>query len=204
MVKVKNGSTVEETYSYDGLDRRVTNTVGSTTTQMYYSTQGQVLEEAIGGNVSAQYVWSPISVNALILRDRATTTPGTLDERLWAVQDANWNVVALVDGSQNVVERYAYDQFGTAKVYAGDYSVRSGGTAYASVYGFRGMRLDPVTGQNLSHSSAENTILGVWTNPNFSAFAAHGNLYQLVGNDPADKADPAGLQEKRGGILQRI
>jgi len=97
-----------------------------TVTDLYYSTQWQVLEEQVGGSITARYVWSPVYVDALVLRDRATTTPGTLDERLWAVQDANWNVVALVDGSGAVVERYAYDPFGAVTILNPDYStVRS-------------------------------------------------------------------------------
>src|SRR6185437_4249616 len=47
-------------------------------------------------------------------------------------------------------------------------------------------------GQNLSHSSAENTILGVWTKPDSSEFAARGNLYQYVGYNPEDSVVPAG------------
>ena len=35
-----------------------------------------------------QYVWSPVYVEALVLRDRSTLNNGTLDERLWVQQDA--------------------------------------------------------------------------------------------------------------------
>jgi YD repeat-containing protein len=51
-----------------------------------------------------------------VLRDRDTNGDGTLDERLWVLQDANYNVVALLDNSGNVVERYAYDPFGQVTV----------------------------------------------------------------------------------------
>jgi len=46
-----------------------------------------------------QYVRSPAYVNALVLRDRSTLHNGTLDERVWVQQDANWNVTALVNSS---------------------------------------------------------------------------------------------------------
>jgi hypothetical protein len=52
-----------------------------------------VLEERVasGGTLvpRVQYVWSPVYVDALVLRDRDTNGDGTLDERLWVVQDAN-------------------------------------------------------------------------------------------------------------------
>ncbi len=68
-------------------------TAGGTTTDLYYSDSWQVLEERVAsGGTSVprvQYVWSPVYVDALILRDRDTNANGTLDERLYVVQDAN-------------------------------------------------------------------------------------------------------------------
>nr|WP_228499037.1 hypothetical protein [Thermogemmata fonticola] len=86
------------------------------TMDFYYSDQWQVLEERVGGSTTVQYVWSPVYVDALILRDRDSDGDGTLDERLWVAQDANFNVTALVDDSGNVVERYIYDPFGQPTV----------------------------------------------------------------------------------------
>jgi hypothetical protein len=57
-----------------------------------------------------------VYVDALVLRDRDTNGDGTLDERRWVVQDANYNVTALFDNSGNVVERYVYDPFGSVTV----------------------------------------------------------------------------------------
>jgi hypothetical protein len=76
-------------------------------------------------------------VNALVLRDRDTDANGTLDERLWAQQDANFNVTALVDGSDVVVERYAYDPFGSAAVYGPTWGTRTS-SLYSWGYGFQG------------------------------------------------------------------
>ncbi len=56
-------------------------------------------------------------MDVLILRDRDTDANGSLDERLWVQQDANFNVTALVNGSGVVVERYAYDAFGVRTMY---------------------------------------------------------------------------------------
>ena len=66
----------------------------------------------MSSQTTVQYVWSPVYVDALILRDRDSDGDGTLDERLWVVQDANFNVTAVVDDSGEVVERYIYDPFG--------------------------------------------------------------------------------------------
>ena len=75
---------------------------------MFYSAAWQVLEEQVGGNAEVQYVWSPVYVDAMVLRDRDTDANGSLDERVYVLQDANFNVTALVDDSGTVIERYVY------------------------------------------------------------------------------------------------
>jgi len=67
-------------------------------------------------------VWSPVYVDALVLRDRDTDADGMPDdERLWVTQDANWNVTAVVDDSGVVAERFVYDPFGVATIYSPSY-----------------------------------------------------------------------------------
>src|SRR5262245_60103272 len=56
-------------------------------------------------NAERQYVWSPMYVDALICRDRDTDGNGTMDERLYVQQDANWNVTAVISTSGSVQER---------------------------------------------------------------------------------------------------
>ena len=53
-------------------------------------------EELRGSNTVTRNVWSPVYVDGLVLRDRDTDANGTLDERLYSMQDANWNTTALV------------------------------------------------------------------------------------------------------------
>src|SRR5260370_33148185 len=114
------------------MTRRILQNHG-TATDVYYSAEWQVLEEQVGGVSKIQYVWSPVYVDALILRDRdADGNAGNgLEERLWVQQDANYNVTALVNNSGTVVERYAYDPYGAVTVYDASLNVRSGGSNYA-------------------------------------------------------------------------
>ena len=130
----KTAPTVLATYSYDGLNRRVTETAGGQTTAFYFASlplrsrgsgEGdQVIESAfcplslwerarvraasdhcldlcrLPANV--QYVWGLRNVDDLVLRDSNNGTGGNLGIngsglglRLYALQDANWNVVAV-------------------------------------------------------------------------------------------------------------
>jgi len=60
LVKVNNGGSTLAAYGYDGLGRRITETHGATTTDLYLSAANQVLEERVGGVVQARNVWSPV------------------------------------------------------------------------------------------------------------------------------------------------
>ncbi len=59
-----------------------------------------------------QFVWGQRYIDDMVLRDRDTDGNGTLDERLYGMQDANWNVTGLVSTSGAVQERYAYSAYG--------------------------------------------------------------------------------------------
>lgn len=58
-VKSSGGSTLEA-FAYDGLGRRVSGTASWTTTDLYYSSAWQVLEEKVGSSTTARYVRSPV------------------------------------------------------------------------------------------------------------------------------------------------
>ncbi|HEX4612570.1 MAG TPA: RHS repeat-associated core domain-containing protein, partial [Urbifossiella sp.] len=196
LVAVKNsGGTTLETFGYDGLNRRVTSAAGGATTDLYYSADWQVVEERVGGAATARYVWSPVYVDALILRDRDTDANGSLDERLWVQLDANWNVTALVDGSGAVVERYVYDPYGAVTVLTPSFGSRSG-SSYAWTQGFQGMFFNSISDLYGSRGrQGYSPTLGRWTSLDPIRFAGGDvNLYGFVAENPVNEVDPSGLQ----------
>ena len=153
-----------------------------------------MVEEKVGANTTARYVWSPVYPDALVLRERDTDGNGTLDERLWVTQDANYNVTALVDGTGTVVERYAYDPFGVQTVYDASYAVRGAGSSYGWVYGFQGLRYDPTSGLNEARFRWSSPTLGRWVSLDPIRFEGRdANLYGFVGQNPVARTDPLGL-----------
>jgi YD repeat-containing protein len=104
LVEVKQGSTTLVEYQYDGLKRRIVEDDGTDERHLYYSDQWQVLEERVDGDTVTQYVWSAVYVDAMILRDRDAdaNTGNGLEERIYVLHDANYNVTALVDTSGEV------------------------------------------------------------------------------------------------------
>src|SRR5262249_26249491 len=146
LVQVKQGMTTLVTYGFDALGRRVTENTGALR-DLYYSSKWQVLEERVSGAAQAQYVWSPAYVDALVLRDRdANGQSGDgLEERLYAEQDANWNVTSLVSSSGGVLERDLYDPYGNVTFLSASWGVL-GNSAYGWVYLHQGGRIEVASG----------------------------------------------------------
>jgi RHS repeat-associated protein len=192
-VAYKNGGTTLESYKYDALNHRIVQNPG-TATDLYYSSAWQVLEERTGGVSTAtiQYVWSPVYVDAMVLRDRSTMNNGTLDERLWVQQDANYNVTALDNGSGSVVERYVYDAYAEAT-----FLNASWGTLTASAYGWiylsQGGRFDSTSGLYDFRIRQDSPILGRWMQIDPRAVRPREpQLYKYDSDNPEDRTDPLG------------
>jgi hypothetical protein len=70
-----------------------------------------------------------------------------LDERLYALSDANFNVTAIVDTSGVVQERYIYDPYGARAILDADWSVDADNASdFGWVHGHQGLAEDPETG----------------------------------------------------------
>ena len=189
------------TYAYDGQGRRVSKTVGETTTHFLYNENWQVLETREGTSTTPkeQYLWDPRYVDAPVLRWR---TVGETTETLYYTTDANYNVTALIDPTTGeAVERYAYDAYGKATIMDGDWNLtevsgHADGTAsaYANAIGFGGYYLDAETGLSLAQHRYYHPTLGIWTGPDPGGYVDGMNLYQYCRSNPVRSTDPMGLE----------
>ncbi len=177
------------TYSYDGLNRRATKTISGVLRDLYYSNDWQVHEERVGGATTAdrQFVWGQRYIDDLVLRDRST-------ERLYALQDANWNVTAIVNTSGMVQERYSYTVYGLPTFLNPDFTVRSGGSDYAWETLYCGYRWDGESGLYQVRNRYLNPLLGLWITRDPLMFAAgDSNVSRYVNNNPITLIDGRGL-----------
>jgi len=202
VLKLKDGAVTKQENEYDGLGRRVVHKDGSTTRNYYYSASWQLLEtrDSAAVNTLDQHVWGLRYINDLILRDRDTSPAGsssssgggTLDERLYALQDANWNVTAVIDETGTVLERYAYDSYG-----APIFLTPTFGSRTASDYDwetlYAGYRWD--TEVELYHVRYRvfHPLLGTWLQRDPISFASGMNLYEYTNSHPLNEIDPSGL-----------
>jgi RHS repeat-associated protein len=128
----------------------------------------------------SNFVWSPIYMDALVLRDRDTNGDGTLDECLYVGQNANYNITALFDNSGNVVERYVYDPFGQATVLDANWNVLTAST-FGWLYLHQGGRFDSVSGLYHFRHRDYSPTLGRWISLDPLGYdAGDVNLYRFV------------------------
>src|SRR5262249_530260 len=162
------------------------------TTDLYYSDKWQVLEEKEGTLVRAQQVWSPLYVDALVLRDRDSNGDGSLEERLYVQQDANWNVTAvvgLVNSVWHVLEPYPHGPHGKfpdrdgglTAVLDANWQTR-GASAYAWLYLHQGGRYDTTSGLYHFRAREDSPTMGRWMQLDPIRYeAGDTNLYRYLG-----------------------
>jgi RHS repeat-associated protein len=187
--------------------------ISTTTVQtFYYSSQWRVIQDdsqlspSATPQIADQYVWGEAYVNELVLRDRhADNGSGEnygiansgLDERLYALQDANWNVTTLIDTSGTPQERFVYDPYGNVTILSGN-TFPSNVDNYNWVYRFQGGRVDLATGLYTFQHRQYNPVLGTWVeqDPFGAAYVDGANLYEFVLGNPLAGDDPLGLEDR--------
>ncbi|MCX7386430.1 MAG: hypothetical protein NTX48_07160 [Planctomycetales bacterium] len=204
LVLITNGTQKVSEHVYDARGYRIrkdTYTSGTLTeARHYYYTPGwQCVEERIGTTTTAerQFVWGLRYIDDLILRDRSTANNGTINERRYAMQDGNWNTVAICDITGSVGERYAYSAYGSPVFMNGTGTVQS-----ASAIGFEtlyaGYRWDGATPQMYYvRSRFLLPMIGTWNRRDPLGYVDGMSLYGYGKSDPTDVVDPSGLWNKR-------
>ncbi|MCG8652240.1 MAG: hypothetical protein MI861_20540, partial [Pirellulales bacterium] len=208
IVKVEstNGqTTLVAKYEYDGRDYRLTKLKydgsGSlaSTVDYFYNAAWQCLEEEStpaggGASTSAEYVWGVRYIDDLVCRDIAS-------ERLYALQDRQYKVIALSDTSGNVAERYSYTPYGESTIYDSSFTIRSS-SSYDWVYLYTSRRLDEETGFYYFRNRYYHKELGRFCSRDPVGYdGGTWNLVEFVGSKPTNYTDPSGTYFRR--ILAR-
>ncbi len=189
-----SGGTTLVTYGYDARNYRIVE-LGSSTRDLYYNSNWQLLEERVGGTAQQSFVWSPVYVDAMIARDRDTDANGSLDERLYPTHDANFNVTSLFSAAGVLNEKYAYDPFGEVTIYnAGGTTIST--TAYGWSNNHQGGRLSVESALYYFRNRDYSATLGQWVSDDPLGYAAGDlNLRRYVGNNATNGFDPLGLAD---------
>ena len=198
LAQISNGSTTY-TYSYDGLGRRIeTSGTGLTDNHFFYNTSFQVVEvreTSESGATVENYVWHPYYVDALAVRyeDRdATSGYAGTDEVQYVLHDANFNVIAIVNGSASVRERYTYNPYGVFTKRSSSFGT-TGLVDIDCPYLFTGRRYDDHSGIYYYRARFYDPGLGRFLGRDPIEYGFLKNLYCFVGDNPCRDVDPSGM-----------
>jgi RHS repeat-associated protein len=187
LVTVKSGSTIVATYFYDGTNRRVKKVVGSETRVFYFNQNWQCLEEYVGNACDVRFVWGLRYVDDLV-----TYRKGATD--YYALQDANWNVVALTNAAGAIQERYNYSAFGKLNVFDAAFIPKAAST-FSLTRSFTGQVLDNETGLMLYRNRVYHPALGRFIQRDPIGYKARDiNLMRYVLNKPILYLDITGYE----------
>ncbi|MEZ6032037.1 MAG: RHS repeat-associated core domain-containing protein [Planctomycetaceae bacterium] len=200
LVKVADGANTVAEYQYDGANRRIVKKLynGGTLSQtkhIYLSSKSQVLEERVDASTSAdrQFTWGTRYIDDLVLRARDTDTNGSLDETVYVLQDANWNVTAVADTSGAVVERFVYTPYGQSTVLDAAFTTDSDGISdVAWEYRFSSREFDGETAMHYLRSRYYHQQLGRFCSRDPIGLLDGMNVYKYLQSNPVDAVDPMG------------
>ena len=197
-------------YEYDGIKRRSVKEVYASgvldeTRDFFYTEPStwQVIEERVDSSSDAerQFVWGSGYVDNMLERDRDTVGNGSLNERLYGMQDANWNVTGIVDDSGSVQERYSYTAYGLVEFWSGSWDSLTSSTV-ANEYLYTGMPLDIKTVLYFFRLRFLSPTVGAFLSrdPILEEVIDSGDLrsllinrYRYADNRPTIIVDPSGM-----------
>ena len=212
LVKLSDSSGTVQENQYDGRNFRVVRKDYSggmltETRHFYYTSAWQVLEERVDSSTSPnrQFVWGLRYIDDCILRDRDTSGDGVLDERLYALQDGNWNVTAVCDESGDVQERYAYTAYGEPVFLSAGF-VEQSGSSFGWEVLFTGQRWDGGSGLFLLRHRVWNSSIGKWHQRDPAGYQDSLNAYAYLDSNPLNGTDSLGLGKGRivGWVVRRV
>ena len=199
MVSALSGTNAED-YGYLAGGQRASVAVSrGATTFSYFNNAWQELEvdnnTGVSGSAVVQdtYVWGLANVNELVARDDAS------GNRLYAQQDANWDVTALVGkvaGTWQVVERFVYTAYGTATVLNASWA--SAADANDWLYRYQAGKYDGLSGLYNFRNRDYSPSLGRWLEADPAGYVQGANLYEANLGAPISHVDPYGLTSDTG------
>ena len=189
LMTVYNGTTLVATYAYDGVDRRVTKTVGSTVTNFLDDGEDEIAEYGPTGTVLRRFVPGR-AINDPIAYDNCNgaTAPnctGTVTVKFFAT-DHHGSVVAMSESNGSPAggttdSPYIYDAYGN-----------SPSNMTGVPFRYVGMYYDAETGLYYDRARYYSSALGRFLQDDALLYKDDIDLYTYVGNDPTDKTDPSG------------
>lgn len=182
------GTTQTTTFKYDGLNRKISQTVGGATTYNVWDGWNLIEERGTGNTLLNSYVYG---AGEIIERISGAGTH-------FYYQDGLGSTSHLADAAGALQESYKYNTFGQVTVYAPAGTVRKGGSQYDVRHLFTGQLWMPQSGLYDYRNRIFSPSLTRFLQPDPIGFAGDSsNLYRYCGNNAMNATDPLGFDGHR-------
>ena len=219
---------VLSTCGYDGRGRRISKAITGTgsldCTYQYYYDQDSLTETRNGSDIAIkQQVWGRQYVDELVqvAVNSDQSTDNSCDALYWACQDANYNVLGLVDNQGVLAERYEYTPYGQRTVffspgvndvgcYASTLTSRKivvGGVAQPyglCEFGHQGLQHDEESGLIYNRARMLQPVLGRFMQRDPLGYVDGMSVYQDEIGSPIGKLDFWGMQAAAAPVRSGI
>jgi len=175
LIEVKQSGTTLAAYTYDALNRRVSKYTPSHGLTEYYYHKHRVIEEYEGDSRARSFVYASYIDDPILL--------DTPSGRYCYLKNRQYNVVALADGSGNIIEEYSYTSFGIMSVFDNS-GAPLAQSSLGNPYGYQGRRYDPESGLWHYRNRVYSAQLGRFLQRDPSGYRDGYNLYAFEQNNP--------------------
>nr|WP_284399639.1 RHS repeat-associated core domain-containing protein [Dyella lipolytica] len=180
LMQIVQGSTVEMSYTYDALGRRISKAVqGGTPTQFLYD----------GDNIAQETQGSTVNPILIGFDDDERYARNDVTGRVYFLTDALNSTIALTDTTGAIRQQYSYDPYG-------DVTPSDTTTGFTNPYQYTGREAD-TAGLYYYRARYYSPMMGGFISEDPAGFGG-GQLsfYAYAGGDPVDHSDPSGLGPK--------
>jgi RHS repeat-associated protein len=188
VIRISDSAAVGQ-YQYDGLSRRVqkvASLTGTPTTTRYFYDDARIVEEQdASGTTQATYVYGN-AIDEVLAMDRTGQT-------YYYHQNALGSTEAITDSTASVVERDAYDAYGSPTALP---------SAIGNPYLFTGRQLDAETGIYFYRARYYDPGKGRFLQRDPLEYVSSMNLYEYARSNPINRSDAFGLQPSIQELLR--
>lgn len=184
LIKVIRADGVEVKFGYDVSGKRISKTMGSSTTRFVWDGDELLAEMDTSGNVLRSYAHG-IEPDEVLYQENYAA-----NETLYFHQDTLMSTLALSTSTGTVKESYTYDPYGNLLTQPAVSSTR---------FLYAGRELDSETKLYYNRARYYDPQLGRFINADPKGYAAGLNLYAYTRNNPITFRDPSGLDRYHGG-----
>jgi RHS repeat-associated protein len=190
-----NDTVADVTYQWDALGRRVGRDDG-TTVSVYVQSGQQTIADYTSGTAAASPTYTYVYASYI---DEPVMRSGSGGLRYYH-RNQQYSVIALTGGSGSIMERYAYDAYGTPTILDSSLSPLASSNSL-NRYTYTGREFDETLGLYHYRARMYDSVAGRFCSRDPIGFDAGDlNVYRYVSSQPLHRIDPSGLTSPWGPV----